>query len=259
MQHWFCTVAAVGVLAVTANAATAQSFRDCDNICPEMTVLAAGDFIMGSPPGEEGRDASEGPQRRVTIARSFALGRYEVTTAEWAACVSDRGCSRRIDAPTGREPVRGLSWSDAQQYVRWLSRRTGHVYRLPSEAEWEYAARAGSTQAYATGALITPGRANFGGGMLSGDARDVGAFPANAFGLHDMHGNVAEWVEDCWSPTYSGAPIDGSARQTGDCAKRILRGGDWQDAAPGLRSARRHWASRDFPMPRVGLRVARDI
>jgi hypothetical protein len=171
-----------------------------------MVVVPAGSFTMGSPPSEEGRSDSEGPQHRVTIARPFAVGKFEVTFAEWDACVAAGGCSHRPgDQGWGRgnRPVIDVSWNDiTQQYLPWLSRKTGKTYRLLSEAEWEYAARAGTTTAFSTGRTITPEQANFDGNYTYGGSAkgvyrsktvEVGSFPPNAFGLFDMHGNLWEW------------------------------------------------------------------
>ena len=168
-------------------------FRDCDQ-CPEMVVVLAGEFVMGSPPGEAGRMNTEGPQHAVTIAAPFAAGKYEVTFEEWDACVADGGCDgyRPDDAGwgRGRRPVINVSWRDAEAYAAWLSSKTGHDYRLPSEAEWEYAARAGTTTPFWTGQTISDTQANF---SLRQSA-EVGAYPPNPWGLHEMNGNVAEFV-----------------------------------------------------------------
>ena len=215
-------------------------FRDCPE-CPEMVVVPAGEFMMGSPPSEEGRGDDEGPVHRVTIAEPFAVGKYEVTFDEWDACVSGGGCGghRPDSKDRGRQPVAEVSWEDAQAYVAWLSRKTGEAYRLLSEAEWEYAARAGTTTRYHWGDDIGRNRANCYDDSC-GDSWDytapVGSFAANAFGLHDVHGNVWEWVEDCWNGNYAGAPSDGSAWESGNCDGRVLRGGSWsvdlQSSAP---------------------------
>ena len=161
-----------------------------------------------------------------------------MTFAEWDACVAGGGCGGYSpDTPWGRGrlPAAYLSWFDAKSYADWLSRRTGRDYRLPTEAEWEYAARAGTAGPYHTGDRLAPDRANYGGG---GPA-PVGSFPPNAFGLHDMLGNVWEWVEDCWNPSHAGAPADGGARLSGDCNWRVLRGGSWLNGPASLRAAAR--------------------
>ena len=240
-----------------------KKFRDCPG-CPELVVVPEGSFTMGSPVSEEGRRDSEGPAHRVSIAKPFAVGVYEVTFGEWVACVSGGGCGGHHPGDRGwgrgRRPVMNVSWDDAQGYVRWLSRETGEAYRLLSEAEWEYAARAGTRTRYWWGDAIGRNRANCRGCGSRWDGEQtapVGSFTANAFGLHDVYGNVWEWVEDCWNDSYRGAPSDGSVWQSGDCGRRVLRGGSW-DIAPGyLRSALRGGNAtghRDFT---AGFRVAR--
>ena len=210
-----------------------RAFRDCLD-CPEMVVVPAGSLMMGSPPGEEGRSSDESPRHRVTIARPFAVGKYEVTFAEWDACVSAGGCGGHrpgdLDWGRGSRPVINVNWKDAKAYVRWLSDKTGKQYRLMSEAEWEYAARGGTTTRYSWGDDIGRNRANCEGCGSRWDDKltaPVGSFPANVFSLHDMHGNVWEWVEDCWNGNYRGAPSDGNAWMDGDCDIRVLRGGSW--------------------------------
>ena len=182
---------------------------------------------MGSPPTEQGRDSDEGPQHTVTIGYRLAVGVYEVTFAEWDACVAAGGCNdyRPADRGWGRgaRPVISVNWNDAQAYVTWLSRKTGKSYRLLSESEWEYVARAGTTTRYHTGDTITSSQANFNVGRTV----EVGSYPANAFGLHDVHGNVWEWTQDCWNGSYRGAPANGSAWESGICARRVVRGGSW--------------------------------
>ncbi len=246
--------------------------RDCPE-CPEMVVVPPGSFVMGSPASEEGRLDLEGPQRTVTIARAFAVGRFEVTFAEWDACVADGGCNgyRPSDEGWGRgnRPVINVSWNDAQAYVQWLSNRTGKRYRLLSEAEWEYVARAGTTTAYPWGSSASHEFANYGkdgccDGLAQGRDRwvntaPVGSLPANRFLLHDMHGNVAEWTEACSNESYAGAPSDGSAWRSGECSRRVLRGGSWVSYPQNLRSARRN---RNDPSNRNdfnGFRVARTL
>ncbi len=236
-----------------------EAFRDCPE-CPEMVVIPAGSFMMGSPAKEPGRFDNEGPQHRVIIPRAFALGRYEVTFAEWDACVQAGGCGRRpgdYGWSRGNRPVINVSWDDAREYVRWLSRKTGQAYRLPSEAEWEYAARAGTTMAFHFGIDINPKQANYGGN--EGKTVAVGSFSANAFGLHDVHGNVREWVEDCWSGSYEGAPLDGSAWTAGDCRRRVLRGGSWNNNPRNLRAANRNKYSTGNQNYNDGFRIARTL
>ena len=232
-----------------------------------MVAVPAGSFLMGSPASEAGRDSDEGPQRRVTVA-SFELGTTEVTQGQWKAVM---GSNPSAFKTCGDDcPVESVSWDDAQAFIRKLNEQTGRRYRLPSEAEWEYAARAGSTTAYPWGATASHEHANYGkdeccGGLASGKDRwvntaPVGQFSPNAFGLHDMHGNVWEWVQDVWHDNYSGAPTDGSVWSAGgDGARRVLRGGSWISIPRFLRSAIR---LRDAPVIRyyyTGFRIARTL
>ena len=246
-------------------------FRDCA-VCPEMVVVRAGSYLMGSPRSESGRHRDEGPIHRVRIGAAFAVGVYEVTFDEWEACVRDGGCDGyRPDQGwgRGRRPVINVSWEDAQKYVSWLGRRTGEQYRLLSEAEWEYVARAGTTTPFHTGKTISTelanydGRRTYGGGargIYRAQTVPVGSFRANRFGLHDFHGNAREWVEDCWHGSHDGAPNDGSDRGSTQCSWRVVRGGAWYDAPRLLRSAYRTWnfaGNRSSKL--VGIRVARTL
>jgi formylglycine-generating enzyme required for sulfatase activity len=246
-----------------------SAFKDCTR-CPEMVVIPAGEFTMGSPESEPFRGSET--QHRVTIAAPFAVGKFDITFGQWGACVKDGGCDNyRPDDQhwgRGRRPVIDMSWENAKTYVNWLSRKTGKTYRLLSEAEWEYAARAGTTTAYSTGKTISPRQANYdGSGDGSGPSQanrqktmPVGSFPANAFGLHDMHGNVSQWVEDCWHDDYTAmAPADGSAWLDGDCSGRVLRGGSWGDSEVELRSAARTGEYKSNSSYNDGLRVARSL
>ena len=214
-------------------------FRDCKS-CPQMVVVPAGDYMMGSPSSEKGRVNDEGPRHRVTISKPFAVGKYEVTFSQWDACVAEGGCSHRPSDNSWRRnerPVINVNWKDAKAYVKWLSGRTGHQYRLLSESEWEYVARAGTTGPFHFGRTISTDQANYNGNYAYGKGRkgvfrkktvSVGSFPSNGYGLYDVHGNVWEWVEDCWHTSYAGAPKDGRAWTTGgDCTDRVLRGGSW--------------------------------
>ena len=240
-----------------------ESVRDCPE-CPEMAVVPAGSYRMGSRDG----DSDEEPVHEVTIGAPFAMGRYEVTFAEWDACAGDGGCPRGEDIAEdigwgrGRRPVITVSWDDAQRYVQWLSRKTRKRYRLPSESEWEYAARAGTQTAYSWGDEIGVNRANCDGCGSQWDNRKtgpVGSFGANAWGLHDMHGNVWEWVEDCSNDSYASAPVDGSAWLTGNCDKRFLRGGSWNDGPSIVRAAVRYGGATGNRGINVGFRVARTL
>lgn len=245
-----------------------ETFKDCAQ-CPEMVVIPGGSFVMGSSAGERGRFAkhikNESPQHRVTVPR-FAMGRYEVTFAEWDACVAAGGCGRQAsDAGwgRGRRPVVNVSWDDAKQYVGWLSRETGKRYRLPSEAEWEYAARAGTRTKYWWGDAIGRNKANCRGCGSQWDSKKtapVGSFRPNPFGLYDVHGNVYEWVEDCWHENYAGAPADSRPWTSGgNCGKRVLRGGYWSTIRLNLRSASRFRSASGIWIKFFGFRVARTL
>ena len=264
-----------------------KKFRDCEE-CPEMVVVPAGTYRMGSPASEEGRDDNEGPVHRVTIAQPLAVGVYEVTRGEYARFVSATGHATgnacwtledstlrkwsgvnwRNPGQRAEHPVVCVSWADAQAYVRWLSEETGEGYRLLSEAEWEYVARAGTTTAFHTGATISTGQANYDGDSTYGSGRKgeyreqtvaVGSFPANGFGLHDVHGNVWEWTQDCWNAGYGGAPSDGRAWESGKCSWRVLRGGSWFSAPRDLRSAKRVGSASGGRSNNNGFRVARTL
>jgi formylglycine-generating enzyme required for sulfatase activity len=251
-----------------------QTFGECDR-CPEMVVVPAGEFLMGSPPNEKDRRSNEGPQHKVTIANQFAVSRFEVTFDEWDRCVILGGCTLRPDDVNwGRDnrPVINVSWEDAQQYVRWLSSWTGKPYRLLSEAEWEYAARAGSVTAYSWGDDVGEGKADCDGCGSRWDNQQtapVGSFRPNEFGLFDMAGNVWEWVQDCYQGSYEEAPADGSARAAADC-HHVLRGGSWYNHPKNVRSAIRVESTPgtslnsdpdrpDTPLKSIGFRVARKL
>ena len=248
-------------------------FRDCAD-CPEMVVVPAGSYMMGSPASEAGRFDVEVPVHQVTISQPFAVGVYEVTREEFGRFVRATGYSTGDRCLTGedgkveersgrgwrnpgyrqgeREPVVCVSWEDAQAYMRWLSKETGELYRLLSEAEWEYVARGGTNTArywgeseaeqcrYANGADASTGF-EWAVSCHDGYARTapVGIYVANAFGLHDVLGNVWEWTQDCWNASYEGAPSDGQAWERGDCRVRVLRGGSWLNLPRFLRSALR--------------------
>ncbi len=226
-----------------------DNFKDCPD-CPEMVVVPAGSFTMGSPDKEPEHQSYESPQHEVTFEKPFAVGKFAVTFAEWDACVDGGGCGgyRPSDQGWGRgdRPVINVNWNDAQAYVKWLSEKTGKQYRLLSEAEREYVTRAWTKGAFWWGASISPKQANYNGGYAynngstgkyRGQTVTVKSFEPNPWGLYQVHGNVWEWVEDCWHDSYHNAPSDGSARTTGDCKYRVLRGGSW-DYDPGF-SARR--------------------
>ncbi len=230
-----------------------ESFKDCPD-CPEMVVVPAGSFTMGSPSSEPGRYKDEGPQHEVRIAKPFAVGRFAVTFAEWDACVADGGCGgyKPRDSGWGRgsRPVINVNWNDAKAYVEWLSGKTHKEYRLLSEAEWEYVARAGTKMPFWWGKTITTDQANYNGyypynGGAKGEYRKktvpVRSFKPNPWGLYQVHGNVWEWVEDRWHSDYKGAPADGSAWLTGATVLRVLRGGSWDDHARNVRAACRNY------------------
>ena len=275
-----------------------DSFRDCPQ-CPEMVVVPAGSYRMGSPSYEQGRQEDEGPVHEVTIAAPFAIGRYEVTVAEFGrfvdetgylagnSCYAYEGGNWETRAgqgwrnpgfgQSGRHPVACANWNDAQAYAAWLSRETGEKYRLPSESEWEYAARAGTTTAryWGDGESAQCRHANGGDAGVKerysdwnwtvASCRDghvhtapVGSFAANGWGLHDMLGNVWEWTEDCRNGSYAGAPSDGSAWEYGDCSVRVLRGGSWVNGPSNLRAADRGWSTTGYRFL-IGFRVARTL
>ncbi|MXX73984.1 MAG: formylglycine-generating enzyme family protein [Holophagales bacterium] len=231
---------------------------------PEMVVVPAGSFRMGCVSGVDCYPGREEPVHEVTIPRPFAVGSHEVTFAEWDACVSAGGCEHRPDDRgwgRDRRPVINVSWQDAQEYVSWLSGETGAAYRLPSEPEWEYAARAGSNTAYAWGDEIGSGRANCAGcrGGWSHQTAPAGSFSPNSWGLHDMHGNVWEWVEDCWHENLDGAAPDGAARQSDDCLRPALRGGCWVSGRGLVRAATRIGHGSGIRVGYLGFRVARTL
>jgi formylglycine-generating enzyme required for sulfatase activity len=256
-----------------------DSFTDCPG-CPEMVVVPSGTFVMGSRTDDKDRFDNEGPSRKVTIAKPFAVGRFEVTFAEWDSCVSAGGCKYRPgDNGWGRDkrPVMRVSWDDiTKDYLPWLVRKTGKSYRLLTEAEWEYAARAGSITRFYFGnaekdlcdyANVADriGKEIYADWVIA-DCRDgyvntapVGSFKPNAFGLYDMHGNVLEWVQDCWNGTYSGAPSDGSAWATGECGTRVLRGGSWAREPRYQRLTTRNKYQTGTRSFSIGFRVARTL
>ena len=228
----------------------------------EMVEIPGGTFRMGEDLSGGG-SSDESPVHSVTVP-SFRIGKHEVTFSQWDVCVADGGCSHSPgDEGFGRgnRPVIYVSWDDIQEFIAWLNARTDGGYRLPTESEWEYATRAGSESEYSWGDGIGINRANClsCGSQWDGDrTAPVGSFPANAWGLHDIHGNVWEWVEDCWNGNYNGAPNDGSAWLTGTCSLRMRRGGSWRASPRGLRSSDRFWSDRSGRNANLGFRVARD-
>jgi formylglycine-generating enzyme required for sulfatase activity len=274
-----------------------RAFKECPD-CPEMVAIPAGAFAMGSPAREPGRFDAEGPQHRVTI-KAFALAKYEVTSAEFLAFLSATGYQPKpcnpiqsigwrspgdgkayAPSPTSFEPPRWpavcLDWHDAETYIAWLNKRAhderpalaGHAgpYRLPSEAEWEYAARGGTTTARWWGDELGRGHANCNGCGSEWDYNtlaDVDAFASNPFGLYGMLGNAWQWTQDCWHPSYVGAPADGRAWTSGACDKHVIRGGAWNNLPVFVRSAARSGANPnggEFDYSSLaGFRVARDL
>ena len=260
-------------------------FRECDK-CAEMVVVPAGSFMMGSPADEKDRGTDEGPQHRVTIGRPFAVGKFAVTLDQFAAFVkatgydtgsscwripgdNDKGFSWKNPgfAQEGTHPVMCLKWNDAKAYVAWISRETGKDYRLLSEAEREYVTRAGTTTPFWWGSDITPQRANYDLHIYNGSAAGgvrratvpVDSFEANPFGLYQVHGNVEDWVEDCYHDSYQGAPTDGSAWTTGACRDHVLRGGSWFDDPWLLRAAARARQGTGSSFNTYGFRLARTL
>lgn len=245
-----------------------QTIKDCGE-CPEMVVIPGGSFMMGSPEIETGRSADEGPQRRVSIS-AFALGKTEVTQGHWRVVMASN--PSRFSSCGDECPVEQVSWDDAQEFIRRLNAKTGKVYRLPSEAEWEYAARAATTTPFHTGATISSAQANYDGNHAYGAGGKgpyrqktvgVASFGANGFGLHDMHGNVWEWVQDCYDKdAYAGkAPNDGRAYEATGCSSRVsdrvLRGGSWFSHPFGARSAGRFQNGSAIRSSGIGFRLAR--
>ncbi len=241
-----------------AAAPQVKEVKDCP-ACPALVELPRGEFTMGSNTD----DPSERPAHRVAIGRAFAIGKYEVTNEQWAACVAAAACAKLPgdDAAAKNAPARDLSWDDARQYVQWLGKTTGKSYRLPTEAEWEYAVRGGTTTRYWWGAQMVPGKANCKGcgepWNQDGPA-NVGSFAPNPYGLYDMNGSVWEWVADCWHSTYKGAPDDGRAWDQANCRTRVIRGGSWREGADYMLSSTRFKYDAGVRHSQNGFRVARD-
>jgi formylglycine-generating enzyme required for sulfatase activity len=266
-----------------------ERFRDCPE-CPQMVVVPAGSFTMGSPPGEPGRASEREDEVPVTIPEPFAVGAYAVTRGEYAAFVAatghkaDGGCWiwtgtawelradrswRSVNFPQDdRHPALCVNLADARAYLAWLSRTTGKAYRLLSEAEREYVARAGTATPFWWGSSISTAEANYDGrtAYAQGPKDEwrqrtlpVDSFHPNPWGLWGVHGNVWDWTEDCWNEANAGNPGDGSPRRTGDCTWRVVRGGAWNYPARDLRSAHRYWNLPDNRSTVQGLRVARTL
>jgi len=253
-----CTAAPLVRAQTPASHRPGEVFRDCDD-CAEMVVVPAGEFNMGSA-----ESAPESPPHHVVIPNPFAIGRREVTFVEWDLCVAAKVCKYSpSDHGWGRadRPVIDVSWDDAKVFIGWLSQKTGQAYRMPTEAEWEYAARAGTESAYWWGRDVGVGHAKCEGcgGDPGRQTVPVASFRPNAFGLYDTAGNAAEWVEDCWNASYRGAPRDGSAWTTGDCSLRVLRGGSFASKASAVRSTARFRYDEDVRYYANGFRVVRDL
>ncbi len=278
-----CVLTLATVSADAAETSAARVLRDCP-ACPEMVVIPAGEFMMGSEFAESGHP-DEKPRHKVVIAKAFALSRTEVTFDQWAACVAEGKCREPSDDDLGRgdRPVINVTWQEARDFAAWLSAKTGQRYRLPTEAEWEYAARGGTATPWFWGTA----ESSFGSHLACEYANThdetgkeahpmyvwsnhpcadgfpetapTGRFKPNAFGLHDMLGNVREWVLDCHKPGYEGAPTDGSAVDAEACEKRIVRGGAWIDGASTTRAAYRHPEKPDSATYQIGVRLLREM
>jgi formylglycine-generating enzyme required for sulfatase activity len=237
-------------------------FKECAN-CPVMMVVPAGSFTMGSPPNEPGRTSAESPQHTVELSRQFAVGQFAVTFEEWDACVAGGGCNRYRPVDLwgrGRQPVINVSWYDAIAYVGRLLRGTGKQYRLLTEAEYEYATRAGTRSAYPWGSDIGKNNANCNGcGSRWDGTAPVGSFAPNRFGLYDMVGNVSGWTEDCYTADYNVAPTDGSSLQAANCNPRVTRGGSYGASPEYLRSAFRFYQTVTERTNSLGFRIARSL
>lgn len=244
--------------APTPSASRAGESKDCA-ACPAMIAVPQGNFVMGS----NGGDASEKPAHSVAIKATFAIGKSEITAEQWNACAEAGACAR-IETNTNAAktaPARDLSWDDAQQYVQWLSKLTGKAYRLPTEAEWEYAARGGTTTRYWWGEQMSTGKANCkdcGQPWHAEAPENVGSFPANPFGLHDVNGSVWEWVADCWHTSFKGAPSDGRAWDEPNCRVRVIRGGSWREGSSYMPSSTRFKYDASVRYSQNGFRVVRE-
>jgi formylglycine-generating enzyme required for sulfatase activity len=248
----------------------AEYFTESVNgVSIDMVAIPGGRFWMGSPENEAGRDSDEGPQREVSVA-PFFMSKFEVTQAQWRAVAQLPQINRRLDPDPSHfkgdnRPVESVSWDEAQEFVARLSRATGKAYRLPSEAEWEYAARAGTTTPFAFGETLSSEVANYNGDYTYGNGQkgvdreetvDVGSFPPNAWGLYDLHGNVWEWNEDSYHDSYNGAPTDGTAWIDNSTENKLLRGGSWNGNPKSCRSAYRDDHTRDARINLIGFRLS---
>ncbi len=289
------------IIILISSSAHAQDTTPCQfnpDSGPAMVIIPGGEFIMGSPEAEVDRSPREGPQHKVTI-RTFAMAKCELTVAEFRYFVSEtgyvteaekpdpnktdgsaKGCSFSSDhswqnpgfEQTPQDPVTCVSWVDAQAYILWLNQKTGVHYRLPAEAEWEYATRAGTVTPFSTGECISAAQANINnnvtysncskGSIYLSKTAPVASYPTNPFGLYDVHGNVYEWTQDCWHANYDNAPKEGVAwldTNGGDCTSRVVRGGSWIDTLRFQRSAYRVWSTPDDREDDIGFRLARTL
>lgn len=233
--------------------------HDCQS-CPMLVALPAGTFTMGS----NSSDPSEKPAHQVAISAPFAIGKFEVTVQQWNACVTANGCQKVAQANNANPsaPVRDVSWDDAQQYVKWLSMLSGEAYRLPTEAEWEYAARGGTATSYWWGDKMVTGKANCkecGQPWSDKAPASAGSFVPNGFGLYDTSGSVWEWVADCWHNNFKDAPADGRAWDEPGCRVRVIRGGSWRDGASYMVASTRFKYDASVRQPQNGFRVARSV
>lgn len=245
--------------ASTRAVAAGTDIKDCP-ACPTLVTIPAGTFTMGSNTS----DPSEKPAHQVTIAAPFAIGRYEVSVQEWDACAAAGGCQkiaqRQNTSPSA--PMRDVSWDDAQQYVKWLTSASGKPYRLPTEAEWERAARGGTATRYWWGEQMAQAKANCkecGKPWAEEAPANVGSFGANPYGVYDTSGSVWEWVADCWHNNYKGAPEDGRTWDEGDCRVRVIRGGSWREGAPYMVASTRFKYDASVRHSQNGFRVARSL
>ncbi len=242
----------------SAVATSAAFILDCDE-CPPLVPIPSGQYRIGSEKGEPGHEVTEEPITPISIAKSFAIGQYKVTFAQWDACAAAGGCKYKPDdAGWGRgdRPVLNVSWDDTHDYISWLRTITKKHYRLPSEAEWEYAARAGSQGAYFWGEGVSPSQANYNN---PNGTVPVGMYQKNKFGLYQVHGNLGEWVEDCWRENHYKIPNDGTAYKPADCENHVVRGGYWAFGPERIRAASRGSGERAARTRLFGFRVARDL
>ncbi|MBI1890561.1 MAG: formylglycine-generating enzyme family protein [Burkholderiales bacterium] len=235
-----------------------REIKDCPT-CPALVALPAGSFTMGS----NSSDPSEKPAHAVTLAAPFAIGKTEVTVEQWKACADAGGCPQiTANGSPAASPMRDVSWDDAQQYAKWLAKQTGKPYRLPTEAEWEYAARGGTSTPYWWGTAMKTGNSNCkecGAPWQSSAPSKVASFAANPYGLYDMNGGVWEWVADCWHSTYKGAPADGRAWDEATCREHVIRGGSWREGANYMLSTTRFKYDASVRHSQNGFRVARSM